>query len=346
MDSRERPVDPDSGHTGAITATPRDVGFLAKAIDAAGLGIIALDESSGRVVYLNPAGAGMLQSLSDTSRKDALETFTRVLVAEATSADAGPGESSSALMLGERVVGYTLYPAHGELWALFRDVTEKERLSSLAESLHLSDALLSVFTVLRHDVGNAVNAAKTSLHVLRQGLGRHDENAVRRYVNRALEALAGVETVLGTLRDYGFASRPRLRPVLIGEVVESAALECGLGLAERGTVLDVDVKEGTEQVLADPVSLEVALCALVSRAELNARAGGSPRVLVLVEPRRDTVVIRISSCGGREKVPVRSSDDEDLRLLVVRRLVAQMEGRLELKGRDSIVTLRRARGPG
>ncbi|MBI5440529.1 MAG: hypothetical protein HY900_04875 [Deltaproteobacteria bacterium] len=346
MDSGSRRVDPNGRQASVIAATPRDIGFLAKAIDAAGLGIIALEKDSGRVAYLNPAGAGMLRALSDSSGADALMAFAQVLLAQASPAGAGSGEAVSSLTFGERVIGYTLYPAHDELWAFFRDVTEKERLSSLAESLQLSDALLGVFTALRHDVGNSVNAAKTSLHVLRQGLGRHDETAVRRYVDRALEALAGVETVLGTLRDYGFASRPRLRPVPIGEVVECAVLECGSALAGRGAVLDVEVQEGAVQVLADPASLEAALCALVSRAELCGRAGGNPRILVLVEPRRDTVVVRISPRGDREALPVRPSDDDNLRLLVVRRLVAQMEASLELQGCDSVVTLRRVRGPG
>jgi len=343
MDSGNRQVDPDGGRTEPIAAKPPDVGFLAKAIDAAGLGILAFDRATGDVLYVNPRGSETLRSLSDASRIDALATVTRAVLAQAEVVERGPDDEPRSLAFGDRVLGFSLYPTPDVLWAFFRDVTEKVRLNTVAESLQLSDSLLGIFTALRHELGNSVNVVKTSLHVLRQGLGRHDEDAVRRYVDRSLEALSRVESVLGTLRDYGFAPRPRPRPVPVSEVVERAVLECGRCLVERGTALDVEMAEGETRIVADPASLEQALCDLVGRAGEKARAGKGLRVVVRVENRRDTVVIRVSPGGEDVEAPLHAEED-DLRLLVARRLVSQMEGTLELDGGDSVVTLRRAKG--
>jgi hypothetical protein len=343
MELHRSPDDLAPGHVSP--AAPRDVAFLAKAIEAAGLGVLALERRTGRVLQVNAAGAATFRAAAGPASDDPLEALARAALAEASTTPSGGGEAARELALGDRVVGFTTYPTDDTLWVLFRDVTERVRATTVSESLQLSDALLSVFTALRHDLGNSVNAAKTSLYVLRQGLGRHDEAAVRRYVDRALEALAPAEKVLGTLRDYGFAARPCLRPLPVGELLEGASLECGSRLAAIGTSLDLELEEPGAQVLADPASLEEVICDVVHRAELSARGGADPRVVVRAEVRRDTVAIRVSPRDGRGRPPRPPADDADLRLLVVRRLVSQMDGTFEVDEGDAIVTLTRPKGP-
>ena len=328
---------------GSKERTP-DSAFLERAIEAAGFGILALDRDSGSVVYANAAGAEILRLVSGTDPTQAMTIFARTALADANARTAGAAPGARSLSLGDVVVGYSLYPTETELWVFFRDVTEKHHLSSVAEALRLSDALLGVFTTLRHDLGNSVNAAKTSLDVLRRGLGTHDEKAIRRYVGRALEALSHIETLLVALRDYGFAETCRIRPVPIGEVVESVVLDRGRDLAEGGTTLDVDIEEGDVEVLSDSASLEDALCDLVSRASLRARNRVNPGVLVRVEARRETVAIHVSPRQEHDQVPEPPAEEGDLRLLVVRRLVSQMEGTFDVDGGVATVTLRRARG--
>ncbi|MBK8597423.1 MAG: hypothetical protein IPP07_31030 [Holophagales bacterium] len=321
-----------------------DCALLERAIEAAGFGILALDRGSGGIAYLNAAGTEMLRVVSDLLGKDATAVFAGTVLAESREMTAAAATGGLSLSLGELVVGYSLYPTETELWVFFRDVTERHRQSSIAEALRLSDALLGVFTSLRHDLGNSVNAAKTSLDVLRRGLGRHDEKAILRYVGRALEALARMEALLGTLRDYGFAETRLVRPVPVGEVVESVVLDRGRGLADGGMTLDVDVEEGAVEVLADPASLEDALGDLVSRAASRGSGQANPGVLVRVETRRDTVAIHVSSRGRQDGAPEPTAEENDLRLLVVRRLVSQMDATFEVEGGVATVTLRRARG--
>lgn len=341
----------DGGESGAgaVKAPLHDVpdaAFLAGAIEAAGLGVLALEPSAGSVAYVSSAASEALRALSDAAGRDVLVEIARAAIGTSGEGDLSPERTARTLAIGDRVVGYSTYPAADTLWVIFRDITEKAHASSVAEAIQLSDALLGVFTTLRHDLGNSVNAAKTSLHVLRQGIGRHDEEAVRRYVDRALESLSRVEAVLATLRDYGFASRPRLRSVPVSDVVEGAALGCGHRLHEHGTALDVELGDGSATVIADPVTLQDALCDLVSRAELCARSGPDPGVLLRVETRRDTVAIRVSARRGTEKVAAARAPEGDLRLLVVRRLISQMQGTIDEDSGDAVVTLRRDRDPG
>lgn len=321
-----------------------DSAFLERAIEAAGFGILALDRGSGGISYVNAAGAEMLRVVSGLLQTDAMTDFARVVLAETSGMPPGAAAAARTLPLGEFVVGYSLYPTETELWVFFRDVTEKHRQSSVAEALRLSDALLGVFSSLRHDLGNSVNAAKTSLDVLRRGLGTHDEEAIRRYVGRALESLSHIETLLGTLRDYGFAETRRIRPVPVGEVVECVLLDRGRGLAEAGTTFDVDVDEPGVEVLADRASLEDALGDLVNRAASRARSRVDPGVLVRVETRRDTVAVHVSPREGRGGEPEPPAEEGDLRLLVVRRLVSQMDGTFDVESGVAKVTLRRSRG--
>lgn len=317
--------------------------FLARAIEAAGFGILALDRADGRVRYVNEAGAGILGTATDEFRDEAWELFRRTLLSEAEGTPNGTKLSARSLRLGTALIGYSLYPDEDEVWVFFRDVSEKEHLSSVAEALRLSDALLEVFTSLRHDLGNSVNVARTSLEVLRRGTGRLDEEGVRRYVDRALEALARIGELLGTLRDFSATRTPPLRPVPIGEVVESAVLDRGRPLAEAGTTLDVEVEPGPLEALANPASLEDALCDLVDRAAARARRVEPNAVLVRAEGRRETVTIRIEprGAGAADSSP----GEGDLGLLVVRRRLSLMDGTVDTDGAAATVTLRRVRDP-
>ena len=228
---------------GGIAEAPPDVGFLAKAVDAAGLGILAFDEVLGRSPLREPQGRGdpsiPLRCLPDRRARRGLAGGARGgQPPTIAGSDASPGRCRSET--GSSGSPSTRRPTCSGPSS--GTSPRRVRLSTVAEALQLSDSLLGIFTALRHELGNSVNVAKTSLHVLRQGLGRHDEDAVRRYVDRSLEALSRVEAVLGTLRDYGFAPRAAAAAVPVSEVVERAMLECGRCLVERGTALDVEMR--------------------------------------------------------------------------------------------------------
>jgi signal transduction histidine kinase len=316
--------------------------FLARAIEAAGLGILALGRANGDLRYVNEAGAAILRGATDSLRNETWDLVRRTFLAESEGKPKGAQLSARSLPLGASRIGYTIYPEEEEIWVFFRDVSEKEHLSSVAEALRLSDALLSVFTTLRHDLGNSVNVAKTSLEVLRRGKGRYDDEAVRRYVDRALEALGRITDLLAALRDFSSTKAPTLRPVPVAEVVESVVLDRGADLAASGTSLDVEVEARSVSAFADPSSLEDALCELVDRAARCAPGGGSRGVVVRVEARKETVVLRVEPRGT--PVPETVPDEGDLGLLVVRRRVSQMEGTVESGDGAATITLRRARG--
>lgn len=309
---------------------------LSRAIASAGLGILSCDRSTASVAFLNEPGADVLRSLTAEGGPDAADLLARAaLAAEAAGDPAATGRPFS-LSLGDRVLGYSLYPAPDVLWVFFRDVTEKLRLDEVAGSRQATDSLLGVFAALRHELGNPVNAAKTSLAVLRNGIGRIEDDAVRRYVDRALESLARVEAVLGTLRDYGFVPEPQPRAVRVSEVVERAVLECGPALAAQGIALGVDTGEPVLAALADPEAAEQAICALLRRAAQSAAAPAE--IAVRVEARPGTVAVRVVSPDGAGADPAAT----DLGILFARRLAALMGSTLESDATGVALVLRRA----
>ena len=328
------------GGTGGPESAPGSE-FLSRAIEAAGFGILALDRATGDLRYVNEAGSEILRVITDAFRNEAWETFRRTLLAQTEGKARGETLSARSLPVGTSLIGYSLYPEDAEVWIFFRDISEKEHLSSVAEALRLSDTLLGVFTSLRHDLGNSVNVARTSLEVLRRGTGRPDEETIRRYVDRALEALSRIGELLGTLRDFSSTRTPALRPVPIGEVVESVVLDRGGPLAEAGTALDVEVEPRSVEALADPASLEDALCELVDRAAARARPGAGPAGRGRGGGGQGPGGIRVEPRGGAgaETFP----DEADLGLLVVRRRVSLMEGTVDTEGGAATVTLRRVR---
>lgn len=335
-----RAVSTPAGTNGTDPAPDREL--LARAIEAAGFGILALDRAGGGLRYLNAPGEAILRAATDSFRNEAWELFRRTVLAESDGAPKGSKLAARSLSLGTFRIGYSLYPDDEEVWAFFREVSEREHLSSVAEALRLSDVLLSVFTTLRHELGNSVNVARTSLEVLRRGAGRYDDEAVRRYVDRSLEALGRITELLAALRDFSSTRAVALRTVPVGEVVESVVLDRGAALAASGVALDVEVEARSLAAIADPSSLEDALCELVDRAARSVRRGGNGRVVIRVEARRETVVLQVEPRGEVE--PEEAPGEGDLGLLVVRRRVSQMEGTVESGEGTTAITLRRAGG--
>lgn len=262
---------------------------------------------------------------------------------------------------GDRQLDVDVQQVHGfdgepSLLVIARDVTDVERLQSIADSVNLSDNLGHFLSGIRHELGNPVNSIKTALTVLRSNLETFGPLKVHDYLQRVLGEVERIEFLLSSLRSFSRHESVTLHrielPVLLREVVALVQPS----VRDSGVTLVVEPPPAVS-VIADERALYQILLNLVSNAIEAPRDHGDKVIRVETMARSEYVDIAVVD-NGRGM----TADELDnalrpffttkrtgtgLGLVIANRLAANQGGRLRLlstpgEGTRAVVSLARA----
>jgi PAS domain S-box-containing protein len=233
-----------------------------------------------------------------------------------------------------------------------RDVTEKLRLESIAESVNTMDNIGYVFSGVRHEIGNPINSAKMSLSVLQRKLDTASKEVVKDYVERALGEIGRVEQLLKSLRNYNLYETPELQNMSLKAFMQKFFQLVTDDFARKGIVLRHEIHEDADWAVADPRALQQVLLNLFTNAADALMSRPSPEIVVTIMRRFGQVLLQIADngCGITEKQqqdlfkPFYTSKPHGtgLGLVIVRKMVARMHGKIEISsdpGQGTMVTI-------
>lgn len=188
--------------------------------------------------------------------------------------------------------------AMGEFVAICRDVTERNRIETIADAHRAADQLGQIFAVIRHELGNPVNSVKSALTVL---ASEADPLSPRQseYVSRILAEVARLEFLLVSLRSFGLFDRLRLEPIDVGRLMARVELLMTSEMQQRGIRLQVvPPPEGTV-VSADEQGLLHVLVQLLKNSIDAVSASADPEIRVISEvaKRRLRLSVRDNGIG-------------------------------------------------
>jgi PAS domain-containing protein len=83
-----------------------------------------------------------------------------------------------------------------------RNVTETKRLLSIAESMDLMSSLGYIFSGIRHEIGNPINAIKMTVSVLKNNIHQFPDERIMEYLDRVLIEINRVEYLLRNLKNF------------------------------------------------------------------------------------------------------------------------------------------------
>lgn len=226
--------------------------------------------------------------------------------------------------------------------AVQRDVTELRRLQTIAESTSSSSNFALSFAVLRHELGNPVNSIKVALKHLRDTHRSFSAEQIDGYLDPVSDELARIEHLLRALRDFAVLDELKLAPTELEPLVGDLVRLVEPALRRRGIRLSSSVAVGLPAPHLDPGALTQVLLNLINNAadatEGRARAGidvrVGPTLAALLE-----ITVRDNGRGmtaeqlERARLPFYTTKARGtgLGLAVVERLVARMNGVLELE---------------
>lgn len=311
---------------------------FAQLLEQIDMGILVLDLARQQVDYCNAA-------LFDVLDEEALcRSYERLytLFIERAENSAVPARSSHQVLYRERLYGYTIYRAAPRYFCIFvRDITEKQRLESIAQAINAMDNLGFVFSGIRHEIGNPLNSLKMALTALQKSNGHESSERLDVYIERALADVGRMEYLLKSLKAFSLYDRVELHEMSLVEFMEKfiALVEhdfqsCGIRIR---TAIPLDIG----QVRIDERALHQALLNIFNNAAEALKGCRDPEIHVTTQKRGELVWLRIrdNGCGIKPEQkkhlfqPFNTSKPQGngLGLVITRKLLAMMNGDIAIE---------------
>jgi PAS domain S-box-containing protein len=334
----------------------KDRARLASAVESTAEGVVITDPKTGEIQYVNSAfeqitgytkeeAVGRSLHILDSGRHD--EEFYRGL------RDTLKREGVWRGRLVNRKKDGTLYfedstfsPVRDgggaiiNYIALKRDITEKLRLESIAESVNTMDNIGYVFSGVRHEIGNPINSAKMSLSVLQHKLGTASKETIRDYVDRAMGEIGRVEQLLKNLRNYNLYEKQEREILNIADFLKKFLHLVIEDFGKKGITIRREVKADSLKIVADPRALQQVLLNILTNAADALAGRTNPEIAISISNRSGRVLLRIADngCGMTEKQqqdmfkPFYTSKPHGtgLGLVIVKKMLTKMDSDIDI----------------
>ncbi len=220
-----------------------------------------------------------------------------------------------------------------------RDITEKLKLESVAQAVDTMNNIGYIFSGVRHEIGNPVNAVIMSLSLIKAKLEVLDKAAIEKYVDRALESCEKIEYLLRGLRNFNLYEKPDFHTLEMQAFVQKFIALLHEDFEGRGIAIDVAVDP--IRAYADARVLQQALLNVFTNAADAVAGCSNPRIAVTVSQAGDMVLIRVRDNGigiPEERLkdlfkPFQTSKEHGtgLGLVIVKKMSTMMNGTVNIQ---------------
>lgn len=179
-----------------------------------------------------------------------------------------------------------------------RNITEKLRLESIAESVNSMNNIGYIFAGVRHEIGNPINSAKMMLSVLQHKLETAGREFIRSYVERVLVEIGRVEILLRNLKNFNLYETPEIRDLDLPSFLREFRNLVVEDLGRKGIAFSHSVAAGAERALIDPRALQQVLINLIANASDALAARPEPSIEITVRKEGGLVHLEVADNGA------------------------------------------------
>lgn len=240
----------------------------------------------------------------------------------------------------------------GHALLIIRDITEKLRLESIAETVVTMNQIGYIFSGIRHEIGNPLNSIKMTLSVLRNNLETFDRQAVENYILRSQGELSKIEYLLKSLKNFTIYDHLELDTVKSDPFFKKFLALISEECLTRSIHLEYSNTPGSEAFIIDPRAFQQVLLNIIGNA-FDALAGLSLPVLsISVSSQTGFIRVVVSDNGigmdeeqqGHLFKPffTNKAGGTGLGLVIAKKMMVQMNGAIQIqsvKGEGTTVQL-------
>jgi PAS domain S-box-containing protein len=242
-----------------------------------------ITDPAGVILYANPA----CETITGYSQSEIMGANIRMLHPETGMDSSIWQQITTALQNGTKWQGqftshrkdHTLYqeemllsPAYdheGQITTqviVKRNITEKNRLESIAEAANLMDNIGFIFSSIRHELGNPINSIKVSLSVLDSNLELYDKNNIKRFIKRSLSDIGRVEYLLKTLKNFSIFERPIIEKTNMTTLLDKFVTLIATDLQQKKIHLTTNIAKEPCFGMIDPRAFQQVLLNIIANA--------------------------------------------------------------------------------
>jgi PAS domain S-box-containing protein len=303
----------------------------------------AKEELIGRTIHLFDSGrqgGQFYQELRETLRHDDLWRGQMV------------SKKKDGTLFFEDCMVYPVKGPAGEILdyvTLKRDITEKLRLESIAESVNTMESIGYIFSGVRHEIGNPINAVNMILGILSYKLPALSQEAIREYLDRIAGQIERVEFLLSSLKSFNMYETQEPQTVVIASFIQQFMKLVKDGLEAKGIAFEVMSNPQADRLHADPRALQQVLLNLITNATDAVQKRDHPRIAMRISRLDHTVLIGVEDNGyGIPEDRVKELfkpfyttkvNGTGLGLVIVKKMITRMNGTIAVKSTKDVGTV-------
>lgn len=251
------------------------------------------------------------------------------------------GHASHRITYQKRLLGYSVYKIADRYRCIFlRDITEKNRLESIAQAANAMDNIGFIFSGIRHEIGNPLNSLKMALSVLKSNLDQFSAETIDDYVDRGLADIGRMEYLLKSLKAFSLHEHADCKVLSLTEFMDKFLSLIERDFQSRGIDIRIDGEVEDIQVCIDKRALHQALLNIFNNAADALVERTAAHITIGTERRGDLLWLTVGDNGSgippeqqqRLFQPFNTSKPHGngLGLVITRKLLAMMNSDIEI----------------
>ena len=231
--------------------------------------------------------------------------------------------------------------AEDQLIMINQDITEKKKLDAISESVDVMEKLNYIFSAIRHEIGNPVNAIKVTVSVLKKNIGKFSEEKVLEYTDRVLSETTRIEYLLQSFKSFVMFENIDMANIALGEFLPNFVSLLNDGFKEKDIKLDIDLNSENDTVYADPRSLHQVLLNIINNAVDALKEKKDKWIKISTNKNAGKIQITVTDNGkGFSEEQAKNlfqpffttkANGTGLGLVIVKKILTRMQGEIKIE---------------
>ncbi|MEN8152987.1 MAG: PAS domain-containing sensor histidine kinase [Acidobacteriota bacterium] len=220
------------------------------------------------------------------------------------------------------------------------NITESRRLISMAQTIDLMQNLGTIFSGIRHEIGNPINAIKMTTSVLKRNFSRFSTDKILEYVDRIISETSRVEFLLNNLKNFNMFEKLNPEKIDIHEFIDNFIKLIKENFEEHGVVIRKPSFDKKLIAYIDPRAFHQVMLNITGNALDSVKNLDNPEVRFETKKKGDSVIIIISDNGTGVPESVQKdifkpffttkSNGTGLGLSIVQKILTNMNGSIRI----------------